>query len=249
MRRRIMAPHYDAAIIGTGQAGPPLANRLTQAGMKVVRCWSRIASAAPASTTGCIPTKTLVASAYAAHLAARAADYGVTIEGRVAMDMKKVKARKDMISGNSMRRRDVAARDAELHDPARPRPPRLRVRGRGRRRSGSTAERFFSTSAAAHWRRRYRGIETIDYLTNDFDHRTSITVPAASRDPRRQLYRPRIRANLPPIRRRGDGDRTGAAPRCRARMRISPRPSRIFSRAKGIVVHLEHKMHPAFETR
>jgi pyruvate/2-oxoglutarate dehydrogenase complex dihydrolipoamide dehydrogenase (E3) component len=51
--------------------------------------------------TGCIPTKTLVASAYAAHLARRAADFGVTISGSVAVDMRAVKARKDAVSGKS----------------------------------------------------------------------------------------------------------------------------------------------------
>ena len=51
--------------------------------------------------TGCTPTKTLVASAYAAHLARRAADFGVTIDGRLGVDMKKVKARKDAVSGGS----------------------------------------------------------------------------------------------------------------------------------------------------
>jgi pyruvate/2-oxoglutarate dehydrogenase complex dihydrolipoamide dehydrogenase (E3) component len=51
--------------------------------------------------TGCIPTKTLVASAYAAHMARRAADFGVVIDGAIKMDMKAVKARKDAISGVS----------------------------------------------------------------------------------------------------------------------------------------------------
>jgi pyruvate/2-oxoglutarate dehydrogenase complex dihydrolipoamide dehydrogenase (E3) component len=95
-----MAAHYDAAIIGTGQAGPPLANRLTRAGMKVAVV-ERGHFGGTCVNNGCMPTKTLVASAYAAHLAARAADYGVTIEGRVGVDMKKVKARKDAVSGTA----------------------------------------------------------------------------------------------------------------------------------------------------
>jgi pyruvate/2-oxoglutarate dehydrogenase complex dihydrolipoamide dehydrogenase (E3) component len=97
-----MTPHYDAAIIGTGQAGPSLANRLTQAGMKVAVI-EQGRFGGTCVNNGCIPTKTLVASAYAAHMVARAGEYGVTIEGHVAMDMKKVKARKDMVSGNSMK--------------------------------------------------------------------------------------------------------------------------------------------------
>jgi pyruvate/2-oxoglutarate dehydrogenase complex dihydrolipoamide dehydrogenase (E3) component len=51
--------------------------------------------------TGCIPTKTMVASAYAAHMARRTAEFGVTIGGAVSVDMRVVKARKDAISGDS----------------------------------------------------------------------------------------------------------------------------------------------------
>ena len=131
-----MATHYDAAIIGTGQAGPPLANRLTQAGMKVAVV-ERGHFGGTCVNNGCMPTKTLVASAYAAHLVARAADYGVTIEGRVGIDMKKVKARKDTVSATATSgRRDLAEIDAELHGVARPRPLRLGPRNRGRRRNG-----------------------------------------------------------------------------------------------------------------
>ena len=97
-----MPAHFDAAIIGTGQAGPALANRLSQAGMKVAVI-ERGRFGGTCVNTGCMPTKTLVASAYAAHLAARAAEYGVSIEGRVGIDMKKVKARKDAVSGTATR--------------------------------------------------------------------------------------------------------------------------------------------------
>src|SRR5947208_16767525 len=51
--------------------------------------------------TGCIPTKTLVASAYAAHVARRGAEYGCSVNGDVRVDMKRVKARKDAVSGRS----------------------------------------------------------------------------------------------------------------------------------------------------
>ncbi len=91
---------YDAIIIGTGQAGPSLANRLTTAGMKVAVI-ERGRFGGTCVNTGCIPTKTMVASAYAAHLARRAAEYGVVIPGTVTVDMKRVKARKDEISGKS----------------------------------------------------------------------------------------------------------------------------------------------------
>ncbi|MGH8785216.1 MAG: FAD-containing oxidoreductase [Cupriavidus necator] len=95
-----MAQGFDAIIIGTGQAGPALAARLAGAGMKLAVI-ERARFGGTCVNTGCIPTKTLIASAYAAQLARRAAEYGVTIGGPVAVDMKQVKARKDEISGRS----------------------------------------------------------------------------------------------------------------------------------------------------
>ena len=88
---------YDAIIIGTGQAGPPLARRLVAANWKVAVI-ERKFFGGTCVNTGCTPTKTLIASAYAAYLARRASDYGVTIGGPVGVDMKAVKARKDAIS-------------------------------------------------------------------------------------------------------------------------------------------------------
>lgn len=92
--------HYDAIIIGTGQAGPSLAQRLTTAGMKVAII-ERGRFGGTCVNTGCIPTKTMVASAYAAHMARRAADFGVTLDSSVTVDMKQVKARKDLVAGKS----------------------------------------------------------------------------------------------------------------------------------------------------
>jgi pyruvate/2-oxoglutarate dehydrogenase complex dihydrolipoamide dehydrogenase (E3) component len=109
--------HYDAIIIGTGQAGPALAVRLAKAGMKVAIV-ERRRFGGTCVNTGCTPTKTMVASAYAAQLARRAGEYGVTLgtagragganggtggtdggtgAGVVGVDMKRVKARKDAI--------------------------------------------------------------------------------------------------------------------------------------------------------
>jgi pyruvate/2-oxoglutarate dehydrogenase complex dihydrolipoamide dehydrogenase (E3) component len=91
---------YDAIIIGTGQSGPALARRLADAGMRAAII-ERHRFGGTCVNTGCTPTKTLVASAYAAHLARRAADYGVMVDGPVRIDMAKVKARKDFVSGLS----------------------------------------------------------------------------------------------------------------------------------------------------
>jgi pyruvate/2-oxoglutarate dehydrogenase complex dihydrolipoamide dehydrogenase (E3) component len=91
---------YDAIIIGTGQAGPALAHRLADAG-KTIAVIERRFFGGTCVNTGCTPTKTLVASAYAAHMARRAADFGVKIPCEISVDMKAVKARKDHVSSLS----------------------------------------------------------------------------------------------------------------------------------------------------
>ncbi len=95
-----MTTAYDAIIIGTGQAGPSLARRLAGAGKKVAIIERKLFGGTCVNT-GCIPTKTMVASAYAAHMVRRAAEFGVDTAGAVTVDMKRVKARKDAISGQS----------------------------------------------------------------------------------------------------------------------------------------------------
>ena len=89
-------PNYDAIIIGTGQSGPALARRLVAAGWKVAIIERKLFGGTCVNT-GCTPTKTLVASAYVAHVARRAGDYGVRIEGSVDVDMKGIKTRKDAV--------------------------------------------------------------------------------------------------------------------------------------------------------
>jgi pyruvate/2-oxoglutarate dehydrogenase complex dihydrolipoamide dehydrogenase (E3) component len=93
-------PQFDAIVIGSGQAGPSLTARLTGAGMTVAFV-EREHFGGTCVNDGCIPTKALVASAQAAHIARRAADYGVTIGGTVSVDMQAVKARKDAIVAHS----------------------------------------------------------------------------------------------------------------------------------------------------
>jgi pyruvate/2-oxoglutarate dehydrogenase complex dihydrolipoamide dehydrogenase (E3) component len=91
---------FDAIIIGAGQAGPPLAGRLTAGGMTVALVERKLFGGTCVNT-GCMPTKTLVASAYAAHLSRRAAEYGVVRAGDVQIDMPAVKARADTVSANA----------------------------------------------------------------------------------------------------------------------------------------------------
>ena len=93
---------FDAIVIGTGQAGPALAARLSGAGMKVAVI-EKAKFGGTCVNDGCTPTKTLVASAYAAHVAARAGEYGVLVS-KPKIDMKRVKARKDAIVGDSAQR-------------------------------------------------------------------------------------------------------------------------------------------------
>jgi pyruvate/2-oxoglutarate dehydrogenase complex dihydrolipoamide dehydrogenase (E3) component len=91
-----MVKKFDAIIIGTGQAGPSLAARMTREGMKTAIIERKLFGGTCVNV-GCIPTKALVASARAAHMARRGADFGVAIEGAITVDMKEVKARKDGI--------------------------------------------------------------------------------------------------------------------------------------------------------
>lgn len=91
---------FDAIIVGTGQAGPALAGRLTQAGRRVAIV-ERHLFGGTCVNTGCKPTKTLIASAYAAHVARRGGDFGVLTGSEVRIDMRRAKARADKVSTDS----------------------------------------------------------------------------------------------------------------------------------------------------
>src|SRR5438045_2955717 len=113
---------YDAIIIGTGQAGPSLAKRLAGSGMHVAVV-ARKLFGGTSGNTGCTPTKALVASAYAAHMVHRAAEFGVILDGRASVDMKEVKARMEAIRGQSTRGVERSLRNTDrstvYHDHAR----------------------------------------------------------------------------------------------------------------------------------
>jgi pyruvate/2-oxoglutarate dehydrogenase complex dihydrolipoamide dehydrogenase (E3) component len=91
---------FDAIIIGTGQAGPSLAARCAAEGLNTAII-ERDKFGGTCVNTGCTPTKAMVASARAAHMARRGSDFGVQVDGEIRVDMKKVKARKDKLVKNS----------------------------------------------------------------------------------------------------------------------------------------------------
>ena len=95
-----MTQKFDAIVIGAGQAGPSIAGRLTAAG-KTVAMIERNLFGGTCVNTGCKPTKTMVASAYAMHQARRAAEYGFACAGPITADMKRIKARKDQVTLDS----------------------------------------------------------------------------------------------------------------------------------------------------
>lgn len=100
-----MTLHFDAIIVGAGQAGPPLAGRLTAAGQRVAIVERKLFGGTCVNT-GCMPTKTLIASARAAHVTRHAADFGVvgmSVGAAFGIDMAVVKARKDKVSGDARR--------------------------------------------------------------------------------------------------------------------------------------------------
>src|SRR5881227_3612886 len=103
--------HYDAILIGAGQAGTPLSTTLARAGWKTAII-ERVHVGGTCINEGCTPTKTMVASARVAYLARRGADYGVHT-GPVTVDMRKVRQRKrdivDSFRNGSQRRIESTA--------------------------------------------------------------------------------------------------------------------------------------------
>ena len=193
-----MNRHFDAIVIGAGQAGPPMVGRLAATG-KTVALIERKLVGGTCVNTGCTPTKTLVASAYAAHLARRAADFGVSA-GPVGVDFAAVMARKDKVVGNSR-----SGLEAWLRGMANC----TLIEGHARFLSPTTvrvgddvleAERFFINVGCRAIVPDFPGIDQVRTLTNttllELD-----ALPRASRHRRRKLHRPRVRADFPPLRR------------------------------------------------
>jgi pyruvate/2-oxoglutarate dehydrogenase complex dihydrolipoamide dehydrogenase (E3) component len=92
--------NFDSIVIGAGQAGPALAVRLAKSGRKTAIIERKLIGGTCVNV-GCVPTKTLIASARAAHVTRRGSDFGVVISGEIKMDMERVKARKDEVVRHS----------------------------------------------------------------------------------------------------------------------------------------------------
>lgn len=155
----------DAIVIGAGQSGPPLAVRLAQAGQRVALI-EKSKLGGTCVNNGCIPTKTLVASARAAWVARHAADWGVQIAGEIQVDMRAVKARKDAIVAESRQGLQQWIDDTNglelIHGEARfTSPHSVEVNGRELR-----AARFFIDCGGRPLVPDLPGLSDVPYLTN-----------------------------------------------------------------------------------
>jgi len=160
------AKQFDAIVVGTGQAGPALAARLAGAGMTVAVV-ERDKFGGTCVNNGCTPTKTLVASAYCAQLARRAAEYGVALDGAVRIDMQQVKARKDAVAGRSSQGVEKWMRGLKnatvLQGHARFTGPRtLRVGD-----EAISADRIFLNVGGRPLVPKMPGLDAVPYLTNE----------------------------------------------------------------------------------
>ncbi|GLQ53217.1 FAD-containing oxidoreductase [Devosia nitrariae] len=160
-----MPQSFDAIVIGAGQSGPFLAARLAGAGWKTALI-ERTHLGGTCVNDGCTPTKALVASARAAHMARRAADFGVVLDGGVSVDMEAVKARKDAVVGASVK---------SLNDWLRNMENLIVFDGEGSFVSASevavdgevlAAPRIFLNTGARPQVPEWPGIDTVPYLTN-----------------------------------------------------------------------------------
>ena len=164
-----MSRTFDAIVIGAGQAGPPLAGRLTAAGMTVALIERKLFGGTCVNT-GCMPTKTLVASAYAAHLARRAGDFGVTIDGAVARrhdsGSRRAPTRSSRESRAAASKHWLRGMDGLHRHPAATPASSRPARSRGRRRACSRPPRIFINVGGRALVPDMPGVDDVRYLTN-----------------------------------------------------------------------------------
>ncbi len=160
-----MLERYDAIVIGTGQAGPSLAAELAGAGQQVAVV-ERHRFGGTCVNVGCTPTKTLVASARAAHVAHRAGDFGVVIDGGINVDMRRVKTRKDAIVRRS---NEGVERGLKGLDNCTVYEGHARFEGPHRIRVGEhalEAKQIFINVGARAYVPPLPGLDSVNYLTN-----------------------------------------------------------------------------------
>ena len=210
-----MSEPFDAIVIGTGQAGPPLAVRLAQSGRKTA-ILERKLFGGTCVNVGCIPTKTLIASARAAHVARRGADFGVLCDGPLRVDMARVKARKDEV---------VRQSNEGVTKWLRKTPNVTVIEGHGRfegphavavdDRRLEAPEIFINTGGRAERSRHARARRRpVSHQHRHDGRRLPAGAPGRRR---RQLHRARVRADVPALRQRGHGRRNGRRASSRAR--------------------------------
>jgi pyruvate/2-oxoglutarate dehydrogenase complex dihydrolipoamide dehydrogenase (E3) component len=156
---------YDAIVIGTGQAGPSLAKRLAGSGMNVAII-ERNQFGGTCVNTGCTPTKALVASAYAAHMVARASDFGVIVEGPVKVDMKRAKARMEAIFSLSTRGVERSLRNTERCTVYQGHARFVSAREVSVANETLKAEKIFINVGGRAYIPDMPGLDQVDYLTN-----------------------------------------------------------------------------------
>jgi len=156
---------FDSIIIGAGQAGPSLAGRLTRAGEKIAFI-ERNQFGGTCVNTGCTPTKAMVASAHAAHIARRAGDFGVRVDGAITVDMKAVKERKDSIVSRSRTSVESWVRGmdncAVYHEHAR----FISSHGLSVGNDLLSADKIFVNVGARPSSPKFPGIDSVPYLTS-----------------------------------------------------------------------------------
>lgn len=163
------ATQYDGIVIGAGQAGGPLATTLARAGWKVALI-EREHIGGTCVNVGCTPTKTMVASARVAHLARRAADYGVQT-GPVSVDMSIVRQRKreivnDFRSGSEKSVNETPNLDLLMGEAHFTAPRRLLVKLNGGGERAITAEKVFINSGQRPTMPKIAGLASVPILTS-----------------------------------------------------------------------------------
>jgi len=164
-----VSEHYDAVVIGAGQAGTPLSRALAESGMRTALL-EREHVGGTCVNEGCTPTKTMVASARVAYLARRGADYGVQT-GPITIDLKRVRQRKrDIVdsfrNGAQARLEKTPKLDLIFGVASFTGPREILVRSKDGQQRSLTAERVFLNAGTRASKPKLEGLDSAPYLDN-----------------------------------------------------------------------------------